>query len=323
MDKKALLVMFAVGLFFVSGCKGGEGGAVITPFLGGNTGVVIDFIEGNPPAEVYDGGSFDFDVLVSLRNDGEFDIPKEDIKVSLQGIRPEDFGSYVDAMIDKHPDEDLIGRSRDAEGNIIEGVPIYIEFPEGDDEHLNFIGELVGDRKEFTIRADVCYRYQTKGMAQYCVLRNLIDVRDDAICDPSESKPIYSSGAPVQLSNFRQAVAGKDKIRFTFDIVHMGNGNVFEYGSYDSQAADCPADPSKRRRKENRVKVTVEPGLGSLSCSGLEGNTGFVRLVNGKTTVICTLALSSDRTDFEKELKITIDYNYEDDKDVNFIVLSQ
>lgn len=319
MNKKIIFALLTIGLFFIVGCKGGDSGSTTTPFLGGSTGVFIEFVEGSPPEEVTDKSTFDFDILVSLRNDGEFDISKEDIKVSLLGVSPEDFGTSLGELKDQNPEDDLIGRSRDTEGNIIEGTPIYVEFPKEDDQ-MRFVSELVGDRKEFTFRADVCYNYQTIGMAQYCVLRDLINVREDSICDPSESKTVYSSGAPVQLSNFKQSVVGKDKIGFSFDVVHRGNGYVFEYGESDSPAATCPSDSSARRRNKDRVRVTVEPGIGSITCSGLNGNSDFVMLVDGKRSIMCTLTLSSDRSDFEKELKITLDYNYEDDKDTVVLV---
>lgn len=319
MNKNTLLVMFVIGLFFIAGCEGGgtsEGGGG-APFLGGTTAVSIEFVEGSPPDEVTDGSTFDFDVLVSLRNDGEFDIDKEDIKVSLFGIRAEDFGSYNEQLTNQIPEDDLIGRDRDTEGNILEGAPVYVEFPGEEGDSLNYVGKLVGDRKEFTFRADVCYLYQTTGMAQFCVLRDLINVRDDSLCDPSESKNVYSSGAPVQLSNFKQSVIGKDKIGFSFDIVHRGNGDVFKY---ENKAADCPSDSSERRRSMNKVMVTVDPGMGSISCSGLEGGSDFVTLVNGKRSISCTLGLDADRSDYEKELRITLDYNYEDDKDTRVLV---
>lgn len=321
MKKTVMFIIFLVGLFLLVGCKGGDtGGSVSAPFLGGSTGVFIDFVDAAPPDEVTDGGTFDFDVLVSLRNDGEFDIEKDNIKVSLQGVRPEDFGTYLDQLKDLHPEDDVNGRHRDTEGNIIESTEVYVKFPEGAGDQLNYVGKLVGDRKDFTIRADVCYMYQTKGMAQYCVLRDLLNVRDDSICDPSGSKPVYSSGAPVQLSNFRQTIGGKDKIGFSFDVVHMGNGNLFKYGD-GSDAAECPSDPSQRRRNENKVFVRVDPRMGSIKCSGLDGGSnGFVTLVNGKRPIMCTLELSPDRSDFEGELEITLDYNYQDNKDTEILV---
>lgn len=319
MNKKIIFAIFMVSLFAIVGCDGGDTGGMTTPFLGGTTGVFIEFADGSPPNEVTDGGTFDFDVLVSLRNDGEFDIDKDDVKVSLLGILAEDFGSSLDELKEQEPDEELTGRSRDTEGNIIEGIPIFVRFPPEEDEHLSYAGGLVGDRKDFTFRANVCYRYQTTGMAQYCVLRDLVNPRENAICDPTGSRSIYSSGAPVQLANFKQSVAGRDKIGLSFDIVHRGGGYVFEYSS-SNPAATCPTDTSTRRSKEDRVSITVDPGLGSITCSGLDGNSGFVKLSNGMRSIFCTLTLSSDRSDFEKELEITLDYNYEDDRDTVVLV---
>ena len=51
--------------------------------MGGSDGVIINFEEAAPPEEVYDGGDFPFGVVVNLKNEGEFDVPKEDIDVVL------------------------------------------------------------------------------------------------------------------------------------------------------------------------------------------------------------------------------------------------
>lgn len=315
-----MYVIFAISALILAGCEGGGGktGGTV-PFLGGTTGISIEFLEGSPPAEVTDGGTFEFDAMVSLRNDGEYDISREDIKVSLYGIDPNDFNVRLDELQDENPEGDLIGRSRDTEGNIIEGTPVYVRFPESEGNFLNYYGYLVGDRKDFTFRANVCYKYQTTGMAQFCVLRDLINVRDDTVCKPNEPKTVYSSGAPVQLSNFKQTVVGKDKIGFSFDIVHMGNGNIFRD---DSAEVKCPSSSSDRRKAKDKVQVSINAGnVGSLSCTGLSyGNSGEVTLVNGKRSIMCTLDLMAERSDFEKELEITLDYNYEDDKDTTVLV---
>jgi hypothetical protein len=55
----------------------------------------------------------------------------------------------------------------------------------------------------------------------------MIDIIDDAPCDPSESKSVFSSASPLGITAFRQNVVGKDKIQFSFDIVHAGSGDVF------------------------------------------------------------------------------------------------
>ena len=322
MDRKLIfIVLLASLLVFISACKGGDntGRAPRTPFLGGSTGLVIEFEKGSPPEEVTDRGTFDFNAIVKLRNDGEFDLTKDKVKVSLIGILPQDFNADPKDLTDERPADDPTSRKRDSEGNVVEGTTTFVTFPSGT-ETFNFPGTLSGNQ-EFTFRADVCYLYQTKGVATLCVLRDMINVRDDAFCKPIETKPVYSSGAPIQVANFKQTVSGEDRISFSFDIVHRGNGNIFKAGSSDAPDASCPKDSRERRSKEDRVKVTVNTKMGNLRCTGLEGTTtGHVTLVSGKRTVTCTQDLDPNRNDFETPIDIILDYNYNDDKETKVLV---
>lgn len=325
MNRKFIFIALSLSLLvLISACgrgggTGSIGGAPTTPFLGGSTGLVIEFEDGSPPEEITDRGTFDFNVIVKLRNDGEFDILNNKVKVDLIGIFPQDFNALPEDLNDKSPFDDLTARKRDSEGNIIEGITSFVSFP-SDTEAFNFPGVLSGNQ-EFTFRADVCYLYQTKGVATLCVLRDLVNIRDNSICDPSESKPVFSSGAPVQVANFRQSTLGKDKIGFSFEIVHRGNGAIYKAGSADAPDASCPKGSSERRSKENRVKVTVNTGLSGLRCSGFEGgSTGHVILVSGKRSITCTQDLDPGRNDFEKPIDIILDYNYNDDKETKILV---
>lgn len=323
MLKKGLIAVIIIGIMFLSGCEGGggeAGGAPRVPFITGTNGLLIEFEEGSPPAEVTDDGSFGFQVLVKLQNDGEFNVDKNKVKVSLVGIDPNDFGTSLGELKDKYPEDDLLAKRRDAEGNFIEGTTTFITFPSEFDELVP--RQLTGNTP-FTFRADVCYMYETQAVSQMCVLRDLINRDDDAICDPSEGKPIYSSAGPVQVGNFRQSVGGKDRITFNFDITHSNNGEVLKFGDgYDG--AHCPKDPRERRAAENKVKVHVEiPGMSNLRCVGLSGgstNDGYVLLSGGSRSVSCTVDLPTDRSDYTKEVLITLQYNYEDFKETEVLV---
>jgi hypothetical protein len=316
-----LIVLGVILLFFLAGCDKGDddsGGAPTTPFLGGTKGLEIGFVEDLPPEEVADGGTFEFQAMVSLKNSGEYEVGKENVRVDLIGILPADFSASTSDLKDRNPDDDLTPRQRDSEGNIIEPVETFVLFP-GENENFNFIGSIAGNTL-FIFRADVCYKYQTRAVSEICVLENMIDVADDAICEPSGEKSVFSSCSPVQVTAFRQNVVGRDRIQFSFDIEHSGSGKVFEL----SENADCPKESSARRTKEDRVEVTVDTGLGygNLNCIGLSGSgdtqTGFVKLVNGKRTVTCTQTLNADRGDFKKSIDITLEFDYLDsvDKDV-------
>jgi hypothetical protein len=210
-------------LLFIAGCKGGgdtPGGAPTTPFLGGSQGLVMGFLEGSPPDEVTDGNRFPFNVIVKLKNLGEydFDLKKEQVKVSLAGFLPDDFKSDVPTdpnyfvrgdLIDRHPEEYPSPKQRDSEGNIIEAIETIVTFPT-ENKYFRYKEEVAGNTN-FVFMATVCYKYQTKAVSEICILKDMIDVADDAICDPSESKAVFSSGSPIGVTSFRQNVVGKDK----------------------------------------------------------------------------------------------------------------
>jgi len=326
MNQKRRVVFIPMGivlLFLIAACDGGGGdaigGAPTTPFLGGSQGLVIEFLEGSPPDEVTDGNTFPFQAVVSLRNEGEFDLITSDVKVSLIGFLPSDFGANPTDLVNQPPEQNPTSRKRDSEGNIIEPVETFRTFP-SPLVFFNFASTLAGNTA-FIFRADVCYKYQTDVVSEICVLENLINVADDAICDPSESKSVFSSGSPVKVTSFRQSVAGKDRIQFSFDIDHSGSGNVFDLSTF----ADCPKDSTQRRLKEDFVNVVVNTGLGIPQCGLLincGGNTacGNVKLVNGKRTITCTQNLAASRTDFIKNIDITLKFNYLDNVDKEVLV---
>lgn len=309
-------------LIFVVGCQNNNqsaGAAPKTPFLGGNEGLKIEFLKGSPPDEVTDSGTFDFQAIVSIKNNGEFDLKQDQVKLDIVGFLPEAFGVSQEQLSDIRPEDDPSPRKRDSEGNIIDAVSTFVTFPD-QDSFFNFEGSVTGNT-EFTFKADACYKYQTKALSRICVLRDLSNVDTDDICDPSQPKSVYSSGSPIKVSAFRQTVAGKDKIAFSFDITHSGTGKVFKEGDSTSDAAECPSDPRDTREKENRVYVTVDSGLTNLKCVGLNGATaGFVTLVNNKRSVTCTQELDPGRNDFETNVEITVDFNYKDSVEKKVLV---
>jgi len=330
MSKKRRVTLIAFGvvlLFLISACGGtGDviGGAPTTPFLGGSQGLEIEFLGGNPPEEVTDTG-FPFKAIVTLKNNGEFDLRLDQVEVDLIGFLSTDFGvTQADALTklqDRNPDSELTSRKRDSEGNIIEPVESFVEFPGTGADDFNF-GSSIAGNTVFIFRADVCYVYQTKGVSELCVLENLVDVADDAICDPSESKSVFSSGSPLGVTSFRQNVAGTDRIQFSFDVVHSGSGGVFD----PDTPVNCPKDITQRRNNEDKVKVTVNTGIDNLNCIGLDScgsgsvQCGNIRLVNGKRTITCTQTLGASRTDFRRNVDITVDFNYLDSTDQEVLV---
>lgn len=325
----ALLVCLILSL---SACKksgAATGGAPRKPFLGGSTGLTITFLKDNPQPEITDDDTFSFKAIVSLKNDGEFRIKNNDIKLNLVGFDPSDFDSDLSQVLNRPLDDgnDLNAKRQDAEGNIVDGDTAYVSFPKDTD----FRPRKFSGNTEFTVRADVCYAYQTRANAKLCILRDMINIRPSSICLPTQGKSVFASAAPVQVSGFRQSVIGKDKLSFSFDVSLSGSVDIFKDRSditpssgFDSA---CPREPRKRREVENKVKVEVshvppsDPIITNIKCGGLDsGNVGIITLVQNKRTITCTADLSPDRTDLEKVIEITLNYNVLDKKDAMVLV---
>jgi hypothetical protein len=333
MNNKAILTgLFLCLVVILSSCGqrsgASTGGVTGEPFIGGTQGVMMEFEKDSPPPEVTDDTSFAFQVLVKLKNEGEMKIERNQMKLKVEGFDPADFGRTFDEMRDVEPDDDLESKKKDAEGNIVEGTTTFATFPRGGGylEPTRFTGNT-----EFQIRAKACYLYQTDSNTKLCGLRDMINVRDNAICRPTEGKTVYSSSGPVQVQGFRQSVVGKDKISFSFDVVLANSVDIFwsrQGQNTPAQGFDaaCPEDPRTRREVENNVEVEitevpVDPVFANLKCGGLDNsNIGVVKLVNGKRTITCTVELVPDRNDFEKVVGIKLRYNVLDSKDTRIIV---
>ena len=330
MNKRYYIIALLVCLILlVSACKrsgAATGGAPRTPFIGGTAGITMNFEKDSPPPEVTDDDSFSFNVILRLKNDGEFKVDRNDMKLNLVGFDPNDFGKVFDDMKDGQPDDTLESRKQDAEGNIVEGTTTFVTFPKGGD---SFRPRKFSGNTEFTFRADACYHYKTEANAKLCILKDMINVRDDAICKPTASRAIYSSSAPVQVSNFRQSVVGKDKITFSFDVVLSGNSDIFWNRDENKPTTfdnGCPRDPRTRRERENSVgieitEIPVDPVFSDLSCGGLDGRSkGVVKLVSNRRTITCTVSLVQDRLDLEKTMGINVFYNVLDKKETKVLV---
>jgi hypothetical protein len=297
--KKVIIALCIITMLMLIGCKPREGKTgTDNPFIGGTTGVLISFSQGAPPAEVYSGGDFPFNVFVRLKNDGEYKIPKEKATVKLTGIYPKEFNKEESDLFKTSP-EDLEPRSK-KDGKITEGSPVGVEFLD-----LNHKDVLEGNT--FTFRADVCYNYQTKAVSKICIRSNNLETKE-GVCKVNEPKVSYSSGAPVQISEFREEAQAKNKVGFVFTIQHKGNGLIYK------QDSKCAAGMDNKRSFQDKVWVEVNTGISGLKCSGLSDGSdtsGYTTLYDNIKTVSCTQTVDTS-SDYEKPVEIKMIYDYED-----------
>lgn len=297
---RTLIIIAAIALVvFASGCESSKtttSTGETTPFIGGTAGVTLDFMDGAPPPEVYDGGGYPFEVALRLKNEGETDVAQNDLTVQLTGIDPVDFG-VSSQDLDKTAPEPLLGSMKDSDGNVIDGTITYLNFP-----GLNYAGTLSGNTI-FTLRADMCYKYETKSTTKMCVIEDVLDFDAETVCNVNEKKTVFNSGGPVQVTSFEQSPMGQNSISFTFEVSHAGLGKIYGTGT------SCSTEVTN----EDKVYIEVDTGIQGhpADCPGLGGgNSGTVNLYGGKRTIRCNQDVTGASTNYEKVITITTGYDY-------------
>ncbi len=300
-----LVVLAAVVLAGCTTTKPGTGG---NPFCGGIDGIEMKFVEGGPPAEVFDNNQFPFEVTLRLLNKGEFTVQPSDTKIELSGISQSDFGgpSYSKIVAEAVP-----SRQKDQDGKCTEGSPIHVSFGVSPDEPFKYKHSLPGNTP-FTLRADICYRYKTSATTQFCVDKLLPRFDREPTCKIDEAKTVSNSGSPVQVANFKQDPGGENKLTFSFDVVHKGTGAVHAGALCDTAF-----------QNKNKVHVKVSASVGAITCSTLGGtNEGDVVLTENKRPVTCSMntASVSGQREFQTPISIELSYNYKQHEDTAILV---
>lgn len=283
-------------------------GAQGKAFIGGTKGLEMTFFADAPPDVVYDK-DFPFSIHLKLENVGESDVGSGQATVQVIGIDPKDFGNV---NLKKTNAEELLGAKIDPQGNQIAGGISDIEFS-------NLQAAPIVGNVEHTVRAEMCYPYSTKAITTYCVLKDLLGTTRKAgetpFCDPNTVRQAENSGAPVQITGVKQSVTGKDKVSLTFDITHVGSGLLY------GKNTNCEGTVSNK----DKVHVKIISEGQSVQCSGLGGGIeGDVQLygTSGKGTraIVCTLDLTGERTDNEKQIQIELSYDYKQIIDKKIVV---
>jgi hypothetical protein len=201
---KKIIIVLAIFALILAGCQEeGQKVAISAPFIGGTAGISFDFSQLRE--EVYDGGTDPFDIVLQIENKGEADIQKDHMRITLSGINPTEF-SKTEAQLATTPTEDIIAMKKDAMGNIQAGPPIFVTFSD-----LNHAGQITGTQIDFPIRANMCYLYNTKTISKICVRKNILASQAGGICEINEDKPVFNSGAPIQITRLTESARAKDK----------------------------------------------------------------------------------------------------------------
>jgi hypothetical protein len=308
--KKILFLSLIIMLIFgLSGCDdSSQTNGTSTPFAGGKTALVMSFIEGAPPNEIFDNGNFPFSINIKLENKGEHSIQEADGYIEITGIDAQEFGFSSQQDLKKDMDYEIKGVRKNSEGTILIGDTIIAEF-----NGLNYIPNIRGNF-DSRIRATACYNYVTEATTNACLKRDMIsNTNSEEICEVSGVKTVFNSAGPVQVSKVSQTPLGSDKIQLTFEISHVGEANDRIYKK-DSVCQDVQTN-----QERNLIYFELLDTSGNImseaSCSGLRdasgSSEGYVELFNRQPrTIVCSFDVSEIEGVFEKRINARLSYRY-------------
>jgi hypothetical protein len=313
---KYIFAIIITSFLLITGCTGNNSSGAnqnsysLDSFNGGKKALDFEFVEGMPPEKIKDNGLQPFQVRISARNEGEFDIEEGKTHVRLAGFNPDDLN-----INDTSKSFPAIRGFLVQGENIIPGQEQRVIF-----SGLKYVENLASGIYPLTINANLCYPYETRAIAEVCIAGNTIPTLEENYenCQIEGSKQFSNSGAPVYIENVEQFSNGGSSILMQFDIVHdpeSGNGRVFKSNTIDSECnidGNLPTKPEVIEF-EDKIQVEVEGGLGSLDCEST-GTNSFEAILdgNGRTTVTCIQDTSNQGDAYSKLFVVTLKYDYLD-----------
>jgi hypothetical protein len=295
-------------LIFITGCTSSTPAnqvKKVTSFIGGKAGLKASFIDGTPPAQVYDKGSSAFAIGLKIDNPGEYDITDTNGYVEVVGLNPQDFGMTSQASLKKAIPA-LRAAKKTTDGSVMEGDSQFVEF-----SGLKYLPDLRGNT-EFKFRTNLCYDYVTMVSSKICINKNPLGVVGEAICKVSADKEVQNSGGPIQITKLKETPLGDNKVQLLFEIGPVGDTKDMFY----KKGTDCINALTNSDRYKVYVKVTSDVNGVKPQCNGLEMATadsseGYVTLFNGaKRAVTCSIDLAKVDSVFEELFTVDLSYRY-------------
>ena len=283
-----LFLFLVLSAFVVGGCTTGPGGGGGDgPYSGGSTGLNLEFGPGTPLSSFDKGEPMPFKVLLS--NLGEYDIPKDTIRVQFFNMN---FNNW----------NNLDGNYKLVTGEL---PGVSDSFPEPMSLEANmgmatYTGPVV-DVKNLDANIRACYPYKTNVFTKTCSdsrrIRETTD-EEDLVCDIDGNKLSSGSvsGGPVQVKSIKEEYVGNDRLQYQIEIDNVDEGVVIDKdSSCDYGLAD-------------RGLVYIQlPDKYTCSFQSGRGPRGKINIDSGLKVIYCEVLVDGH---YEDDLVFDLSYKY-------------
>ncbi len=294
---KLKIIIILIALFFVVGQKcelGKNKEGISEDDFSGTKGIVLSFVDGLPPKEVWKG--IDFGIWLDVHNRGFEDVSAGRVCI---GSLPNSIFTKSDSCLELG---ELSGRKNFPGGEIkTYGETEWDGFSVDEDYKVNV-------DTGYPIVAKTCYEYSTS-LAPLICIRDLTMNEREAVCNAGEIKlGSKGQGAPVSVTYLKEDIiprGDENELFFTFKIKNEDDGEVIKAEKIgdDKDSGKC----SFERKDKNKVNIEIDlPGFGKGSCK----NGGEVVLINGEGQAFCSGIKVPKGESFSLPLNIKLTYGY-------------
>lgn len=293
--KKIIPIFLLVVLVAASGCiklfETKE--PVATAFAGGTDGLKMSFQD--LPETVFT--STPFPITVMVQNAGEAPVKANDSVFLLNNAEIFGLNSTKSEHIAKNnlnlASTKLVG------GTVVAGGQDFITWKTSNGKLPRFLGTVLTEQQTVPIAIDACYPYVTTMTTNACIARS------KKLCEPTGIKVISVSGAPIQITEFKQVAQPSENnniiYSFTIKAGNMGKGKVY------TKTASCPSPSTNDLDKVDVMSVKLGNKPQTVKCD----NNNIISLYESEGSMTCTLNISAT-SDFQDQLAIELGYKYKD-----------
>jgi len=277
-------------LLMITGCAGGfssfsKGKQSIDTynFQTGSDGVVMQFIEGLPPKQMFIGT--DFSTGIKVKNNGAYDVTQNaEIKIIV-------------------PDQSAFrfteGNNQNTKEFKLKGRSLYLK--EGDEDVIMFPMKSLcfpgydGTKKSIVtnytrkIKATSCYYYETNANVDVCIdsTKFLGQQIDKPVCQMKEIVFSGGQGGPVGITRLSPTIIPKSKDKMTLqlaisvnklkgqDYLIFGPGNKCDINSQNEVSIEVQIGGTQMICKPQKIKLKEKESVSSICTKEIDAQSGI------------------------------------------------
>ncbi|MCX8147329.1 MAG: hypothetical protein N3D84_02585 [Candidatus Woesearchaeota archaeon] len=283
-----VILVFLLALMVFPACSKGksrpESGQIIQQdYHTGTQGLVIRFLPGSPPRNLYKGDPLS--IVVEYSNKGAYDINNGHLYISGYDR------NYITFQNDRYLSLKAIGKN---EFNPLGEISNTVEFYDDAVSMPSFV-DIYSPR--FMVTA--CYKYKTEAFKEVCVDPDPYGVKPTRKVCTVHDVNFGTQGAPVAVNYATEAVA-KNRVVFKVQVSNVGGGTVI-----DDRASIAECHKNLKRTDIDKVRIDAKLSNKQLKCE-----PEIIQLVGGTGYSLCSYEGNLGSEAYLTVLNIILSYGY-------------